>query len=303
MNVKDDAKDEDKIVKKETEIPKSARELVAESQIYIEENKSFVTKDITNNEDYQRANEILKNLKFHTKMLDTERRKVTKPLDDAKAIIMNWFQPYLETLAKTEKIIKNDINKYAESIERKRKEEIELNSRKAKAEEEKRKKELDEKKKKEDLKKAELEVRKKEEDRKIILIEENAKIEEANGNETRANELKKDAETIRKKEEELKLAIEYQEIKIESLDIEKDHIMIQPDEPKTPALPKIAGVIRRKKWNYRVNNIDLVPDSYIIIEKNINDKMLRSIINQASGQIIIPGIDIYEEKIIAAKAQ
>lgn len=267
-------------------IPKSARELVAEAQTYIQENDSFVTKEIKNNEDYQRANEILKNVKFHSKNLDTERRKATKPLDDSKSIIMNWFQSYLETLAKMERLLKNNINKYAESVERKRKEEIELNLRKAKAEEEKRKKELEDKKKEESLKKAELEARKKEEDRKIIVAEENAKKEEADGNEIRSNELKSEADNLRKKEEELELAIEYQEVKVQSLEIEKDHTIIQPDEPKTPMPPKISGIVRKKRWNYDIKNEDLLPDIYVMrVEKIINHKLLREVINKADGQI------------------
>lgn len=282
-------------------IPKSARELVAEAQTYIQENKAVI-KEITNNEEYQRANEILKNVKFHIKMLDTERKKATKPLDDSKSTIMNWFQPNLEELARMEKSSKYYINLYAESHERKRKEEVELNSRKAKSEEEKRKKELDKKRKEEDLKKAELEARKKEEDRKIIISEENAKKEEANGNEIKANELKYEAETLRRRNEELKLAIEYQDVKIEGIEIEKDHIMVQPDEPKTPTLPKIAGVVRRKKWDYDIKNIDLVPEPYIITEKRINDKLVRSIIIHAEGNVTIPGLDIFEMKIIAAKS-
>ncbi len=53
--------------------------------------------------------------------------------------------------------------------------------------------------------------------------------------------------------------------------------------------------------NYKVTNIDLVPEDapFLMIEKGINDKILRSIINKANGHI--PGIDIYEEKIIIFK--
>jgi len=279
------------------EIPKSARELVAEAQTFIQENRTI--KEITNNEEYLKANEILREAKFRITTLETEKRKATKKYYDIITDMKQYFQPSQEEYAKIEKGTKNNLNKYEELNRRKRREEFELNKRQAILLEEKIKKELDEKRKDEDIKKAELERKKKEEERKIIAIEENAKKEEVNGNEIKANELKNEAEILRKNDKEMELAIKFQEMKIGSIDIEKEITIVHPEEPKTPEIPKIVGLIRRRRWDFRTIDKELIPDPYVIINKVIDNKKLRHVINQADGQITIPGIEIFEASSIA----
>jgi hypothetical protein len=97
------------------------------------------------------------------------------------------------------------------------------------------------------------------------------------------------------------LEIESKQKIIDHLDIEKNSVMIQPEEPKTPELPKIPGMHHRKKWGYIVNNIDLLPEQLVVTEKKVDDKKIRKMINEADGQIKIPGIDIFEEKIIVTR--
>jgi hypothetical protein len=155
--------------KKEEDVPKEARELIAETNSYILDNKNVV-KEIANGDEYKAANLVYKEVKFRSKMLDTERKKATKKLDDLKFIIMGWFQPSQDELAIMEKLLKVHIRKYEEGNERKRREEIELAKRKAQSEEEKKKKELEEKIKEEDRKKSELEKQKREEERKLIIV-------------------------------------------------------------------------------------------------------------------------------------
>ena len=88
-------------------------------------------------------------------------------------------------------------------------------------------------------------------------------------------------------------------MKIGSIDIEKEFTSVNHEEPKTPEIPKIVGLIHRRRWDFRTININLVPDPYVIINKVIDNKKLRYVINQADGQITIPGIEIFEASDIA----
>lgn len=53
---------------------------------------------IASNEDYQIAGEHLKRIKATTDALIAERKKATSPLDVAKKVIMDWFEPTLTAL-------------------------------------------------------------------------------------------------------------------------------------------------------------------------------------------------------------
>ena len=70
---------------------------------------------ITNQESLDTALEQIKVIKGSWKALDTERKKATKPLDDAKKVIMDWFRPVLDALKARETEMKAASVKYLET--------------------------------------------------------------------------------------------------------------------------------------------------------------------------------------------
>lgn len=73
------------------------------------------TLKITNQTTLDTALEQIKIVKGSWKVLDDERKKATKPLDDAKKIIMEWFRPVLDALKNRETELKAASVKYLES--------------------------------------------------------------------------------------------------------------------------------------------------------------------------------------------
>jgi len=53
---------------------------------------------ITTDEQYTNAGEVLLKLKTDYKTLDEKRKELTKPIDEAKQKIMDWFRPHLTNL-------------------------------------------------------------------------------------------------------------------------------------------------------------------------------------------------------------
>lgn len=78
---------------------------------------------ISNQADYENASVILKDVKSRYKELDEQRKKITKPLDEAKKSVMELFKVPLELLEKAENKIKGLMIGYTAEQERKAKEE------------------------------------------------------------------------------------------------------------------------------------------------------------------------------------
>lgn len=71
---------------------------------------------------YENAAEILKRVKSRYKELDEQRKEITKPMDTAKAKIMDLFRTPLEMLQRAEGIIKQGMLSYVTEQERKARE-------------------------------------------------------------------------------------------------------------------------------------------------------------------------------------
>jgi DNA repair exonuclease SbcCD ATPase subunit len=96
---------------------------------------------ISDQDQYEQAAGLLKIVKSRYKEVDTQRKDITSPIDEAKKRIMALFKPPLEYLEKGESIIKSTMTKYVSDCERKAAEErrkLEEAARKQ-AEEEKKK--------------------------------------------------------------------------------------------------------------------------------------------------------------------
>ena len=68
---------------------------------------------VANDDDYQDASGLLANVKAAFKRLDTERKRITAPLDDAKRSVMDLFRAPTDALAEAEKTIKRRMAAYA----------------------------------------------------------------------------------------------------------------------------------------------------------------------------------------------
>jgi len=89
------------------------------------------------------ASEVLKEVKARYKELDTQRKSITKPIDDAKKAVMELFKDPLELLEKAESKLKRMMLGYTEEQERKAREEQLRLQRLAEQEAEKEKKKLE----------------------------------------------------------------------------------------------------------------------------------------------------------------
>jgi len=78
---------------------------------------------INNQSDYDLAAIVLKDVKSRYKHLDEQRKNITKPIDDAKKLVMDLFRQPLELLNKAESYIKDKMMDYTSEIQRKAEEE------------------------------------------------------------------------------------------------------------------------------------------------------------------------------------
>ena len=63
-----------------------------------------------------------------------------------------------------------------------------------------------------------------------------------------------------------------------------------------PAAPKLAAVSARKVWKYRVVNEALIPRQYLTVDH----AAIGRVVSALGGRAKIPGIEVYEETVIAA---
>lgn len=98
---------------------------------------------ISNQADFDKATDVLKEVKSRYKELDTQRKAITKPLDEAKKAVMELFKQPLELLERAENKLKGLMLGYTNEVERKAKEEQDRLQKLADQEAEKEKKKLD----------------------------------------------------------------------------------------------------------------------------------------------------------------
>ena len=94
-------------------------ELKEEAQLLLSQAQSY---EISSPEMYEAAAEDLRSIVTKKKDLDTQRKKITKPLDEAKAAVMDLFKPPIDFLTKAEGILKRGLSAWDEEQERIREE-------------------------------------------------------------------------------------------------------------------------------------------------------------------------------------
>lgn len=95
-------------------------ELIGRAETKLREANSYV---ITTSAMAEAAADDLKKIKGLAKELDEQRKEITKPLDDEKAGVMDYYRPAQNFLADAESILKNKLNIYLQVVEKRRREE------------------------------------------------------------------------------------------------------------------------------------------------------------------------------------
>lgn len=98
---------------------------------------------ISTQPEYELASDLLKQVKSRYKELESQRKEITKPLDNAKASVMELFKKPLDILSKAEATIKRTMIGYTEEQERLAREEQIRLQREAEAEAERERKKLE----------------------------------------------------------------------------------------------------------------------------------------------------------------
>lgn len=218
---------------------------------------------IKSQEGYDGAGSLLQNIKSRVKSIDSIRKSIVKPLDEARAKVQDLFRPILEHYEEAEKIVKKGMLIYADEQERIRK-----------AEEDKLQKEA-EKKRQEAEAKAE-EARK--------------QAEEA---QRKAEEARKagDEEAARKAEAEAAK----QEAKAEKQE-EKASQVVAPT--LAPRVEQAKGVHFTEKWSAEVVDFEKLPNEYKLPDMPKLNKVAQAM----KGALNVPGVVFKKEKIVSSRS-
>lgn len=102
----------------------------------------IVSAEITDQLGYQMATDTLRAIKGTLGELETTRKSITKPLDDAKSTVMGIFKEPKEKLERADQVIRQAMGKFIQAQEVKRLEAQRAAEEAARIEEDKRKREL-----------------------------------------------------------------------------------------------------------------------------------------------------------------
>jgi hypothetical protein len=229
---------------------------------------------IKSQEGYDKAGGLLQAIKGRIKSLDALRKGITKPLDEAKARVMDLFKTPLERYTEAESVLKLGMNTYNDEMEGLRQKEQERLERIAA--EERRKKEEQER-----------EWRRKEEEKRKEaerLTLEASKIKNAKAR------AEAEAQAAKAKLEADKAAAKADERAAEQANI------IAPTA--APRVEAVKGVSYKDSWTAVVDDFAKLPDDYKIADTSKLNK-----VGQATkGQISIPGVTWKKEKIVISRS-
>ena len=242
-----------------------AQKAVEETAIMV---KSFDNYIVSAPEEYKGANDDLRRIKVKTKQLDDLRKSLTKPLDESKKRIMEFFSKPLEFLEKAESAVKSAMLNWQQEQERIRLEE--------------------ERKIQEAARKEEERLRKIKEEQERVWRE-------------KQEALRKEAERLEnegKSKEAMKALIEAEKAKIKA-----DERAAQAEEISVPVpvleskVEKMAGLSTRTIWKFRITDSNKIPRQYLIP----NEKMLGDVAKTTKGSLQIDGVEFYSEEILSSK--
>lgn len=102
---------------KAIEIPKEAQELATDAKSALELAEKVV---IDTNDGYEQAAGMFKEINEKIKAMDAKRKSMTKPLDESKKRIMDFFRGPIDFLEKAKKTVKRAMIVYQDKLEQDR---------------------------------------------------------------------------------------------------------------------------------------------------------------------------------------
>ncbi len=238
----------------DTKVPKQA---MNKATAILDNVKEIV---VTNQAQYEYCANALKDVKTMSKTVDTERRKITVPIDVAKKAAQELFRKPKEALETAEKILKGAMIAYTDEQGRKRQE------AQRKLDQEAEKKRLEKERQQREWEAKEREKR------------EEAERLEAEGKEEEAAKARTEAEKAATKAEER---------------VEEKEAVVAPVIAKEETS---SGISYRMKYTGEVFNFEVLPDTYKIVNQGMLDKTIQA----QKGVVPIPGVKIRTQKIVVA---
>jgi len=113
-------------------------------------------------------------------------------------------------------------------------------------------------------------------------------------------ERRKAEEAARKERERLEKQAAKAEAagKVERADTLRDRADLVVAAPPVAEPPKIEGIATRQIWRFEITDAGKVPDQY----KTVNEKKVGAVVRALKGDTDIPGVRVWAEEIVAARA-
>lgn len=218
-------------------------------------------------EQYEAGAEQLKVIKAKAREIDEARKSLKRPIDEAAARIQAFFKPPLEFLTKAEGIVKGKLTTYQAEQEKLRREE------QARAEEAARKE-------RERLERLRIAAEAKAREKEAELRRQAA---EANAAERAKIEAKMQAEAD-------KAAAKQAELDARAASVTAPVIHREA--------PKVEGLSTRTVYKFRIKDPAAIPREYLAIDEG----KIRKVVQALKGDTNIPGVEVYAEESMAARA-
>lgn len=104
-----------------------------------------------------------------------------------------------------------------------------------------------------------------------------------------------------RKEEEERLLAEADELEKQGEPEAAEELISQPVVAPPVVLPKqtrVAGVSTRTAWKWRVRKLAFVPNEYLMLD----EKKINGVVRSMGEQTNIPGIEVYPDAVVSARA-
>jgi len=239
------------------------------------------------------VNADLQMIKARRNKLDSIRKSIVRPLDEARANVQNFFKPAIEYLEAAEDHCKGLLLTYQEKVEQERREEVRRQEEVArKAREEAEARAAADRARAEEQAAAKRREAEEAEKRRLAALEA--------GNQRAAQTAAAEAA---RKQQEADAAIEAGERKA----AERQAEVSVAAAPETPA-PKLSGFSSKPVWKVRINNKAAVVKAAASGNSNalavlmIDESAAKRLAGTLKQGFDIPGIEAYEERSASSRA-
>jgi len=270
---------------------------------------SYANYTVTTVEEFTTGAEQLARIKGAQKELETKRFAITRPMDEAKKRVMDFFRLFEDKLDDAERHVKKGLIAYKDEQDRIAEEAARVERERAEREANRLREEAQEadriaaEKERKRLAKlqAEADERQAIEDARLAEERAAAKSEE----DVRRAAEQEEAARVRREREQERLHQERLASEAEQRErTARAEILEQRADDKTaaplaPATPKVKGLTGKKVWKFEIVDVASVPDMY----KTVDEKKIRGIVNALKDTADIPGVRIWSETALASRAR